>query len=271
MKTNHYAGTLQRSFKQAVIHLLETDYGLLGSGRVLGLLADDLQQLAEQFHPPAQHLQSGWLVFTGTKASGGKTHPGQNGGDHQLVTLSWPVLLTEDVQALADLPPGRAGRTARSQLTQKRLVRLIEYGWQHPLGPVLLTTTDLGLMVGLTQGQVGRLLTEARQKTGKALPTKGYYFDQGMAPSHKAEVVALYEQGLDETDIARQTQHAQSSVGRYLRDYERVKLLLRRLVPIEEIASLIGLNPSVVKAYVKLIAQYHPDLIPTSEMSLAGT
>lgn len=52
MSTNHYAGTLQRSFKQAVIHLLETQYALLGSGRVLGLLADDLQQLAEQFHPP---------------------------------------------------------------------------------------------------------------------------------------------------------------------------------------------------------------------------
>ena len=270
MRTNRYAGPLQRNFKQAIIHLLETDYGLLGSGRVLGLLADDLQQLAEQFYPPAEHLQSGWLVFTGTKASGGKTHPGQSGGDHHLVTVPWPVLLTEDIHTLANLPPGQASRTARSQLTQKRLVRLIEYGWQHPLGPVLLTTADLGLMVGLTPSQVGRLLVDARQKTGKALPTKGYYFDQGMAPSHKAEVVALYEQGLDETDIARQTQHAQSSVGRYLRDYERVKLLLQRQVPIDEIAPLIGLPPSVVKAYVKLIAQYHPELIPNSEMSPIG-
>lgn len=270
MSTNHYAGTLQRSFKQAIIHLLETEYGLLGSGRVLTLLADDLQQLATQFHPPAQHLQSGWLVFAGTKASGNKAHPGQNGGDHQLVTLSWPVLLAEDIEALANLPPGQAGRTARSQLTQKRLVRLVEYGWQHPLGPVLLTTTDLALMVGLTQGQVGRLLADARQKTGKALLTKGYYFDQGMAPSHKGEIVALYEQGLDETDIARQTQHAQGSVGRYLRDYERVKLLLRRQVSVEEIASLIGLQPSVVKTYVKLITQYHPDLIPMSDKSPTG-
>jgi hypothetical protein len=270
MSHPHYLGTLQRSFKQAVIHLLETEYGLLGSGRVLNLLADDLQHLADQFHPPADHLQSGWLVFTGTKASGHKTHPGQSGGAHELVTLAWPVLLPEDIQALAELPPGRAGRTAHSQLTQKRLVRLIEYGWHHRQGPVLLTTTDLGLMVGLTQGQVGRLLAEARQKTGQALPTKGYYFDQGMAPSHKAEVVALYEQGLDEADIARQTQHAQSSVGRYLRDYERVKVLVRRQVPIEEIGPLIGLQPSVVKAYVKLIAQYHPDLAPNPELTPAG-
>ena len=162
MSHPHYVGTLQRSFKQAVIHLLETEYGLLGSGRVLSLLAADLQHLADQFHPPANYLQSGWLVFTGTKASGHKTHPGQSGGAHELVTLAWPVLLPEDIQTLADLPPGQAGRTARSQLAQKRLVRLIEYGWQHPQGPVLLTTTDLGLMVGLTQGQVGRLLAHHR-------------------------------------------------------------------------------------------------------------
>jgi hypothetical protein len=267
MSTNHYAGSLQRSFKQAVLHLLETDYGLLGSGRVLSLLAEDLQQLAAQFHPTADYLQSGWLVFTGTKASGPKPQPGQNGGNHTLVTLAWPVLLPEDIQALADLPPGQAGRTARSTLTQKRLVRLIEYGWQHAQGPVLLTTSDLALMVGLTQSQVGRLLNKARQETGKALLTKGYYFDQGQAPSHKAQVVALYEQGLDEAAIAYQTQHAQSSVGRYLRDYERVKLLLRRQIAAEEIASLLGLKPCVVKAYVKLIAQFHSDLVSGSEFS----
>jgi Protein of unknown function (DUF1670) len=271
MSTNHYAGSLQRSFKQAVLHLLETDYGILGSGRVLNLLAEDLQQLAAQFHPPADHLQSGWLVFTGTKATGHKTHPGQSGGDHQLVTLAWPVLLPEDIQALADLPPGRAGRTARSDLAQKRLVRLIEYGWQHSQGPVLLTTTDLGLMVGLTQSQVGRLLAAARQKTGKALLTKGYYFDQGQAPSHKAEVVTLYEQGLDEAAIAYQTHHAQSSVGRYLRDYERVKLLVVHQFQPDQIAPLVGLQPSVVKAYVKLIGRFHPDLLSQPDFSPAQT
>jgi hypothetical protein len=271
MSTNHYAGTLQRSFKQAVVHLLETDYGLLGSGRVLNLLAEDLQQLADQFHPAAEHLQSGWLVFTGTKASGPKPQPGQSGGDHQLVTLAWPVLLPEDIQALADLPPGRAGRTAHSQLTQQRLVRLIEYGWHHPQGPVLLTTTDLGLMVGLTQSQVGRLISQARQETGKPLLTKGYYFDQGQSPSHKAEVVAFYEQGLDEAAIAYHTHHAQSSVGRYLRDYERVKVLLRRQVQPDAIAPLLGLQPGVVKAYVKLIAKYHPELVPNSEIDAIGT
>lgn len=265
-----YIGSSQRNFQQAVRHLLETDYGLVGSGRVLQLLAQDVQQLADQFYPATNQLQSGWLLFTGTKASGPKAQAGQNGAAHELVTLAWPVILSDDIQTLLDLPSGQAGRSARSQLSQQRLVRLIEYGWQHPQGPVLLTTADLALMVGLSPSQVRLLLNQARQKSGKALLTKGYYFDQGQAPSHKADIIALYEQGLDETEIARQSQHSQSSVGRYLRDYERVKLLLRRQIPSPEIAPLVGLQPAVVKAYVKLIAQYHPDLLPSAETSPAG-
>ncbi|MCA9966740.1 MAG: DUF1670 domain-containing protein, partial [Anaerolineales bacterium] len=99
---------------------------------------------------------------------------------------------------------------------------------------------------------------------------KGYYFDQGVRPTHKAEIVALYEQGVDEADIARQSRHAQSSVGRYLRDYERVKLLLRHEIPVVQIGAMSGLQPTVVDAYVKLVRQYHPDLLSISELAPFG-
>lgn len=51
-------------------------------------------------------------------------------------------------------------------------------------------------------------------------------------------------------------------MGRYLRDYERVKLLLKREIPLDQISHLIGMQPNVVNAYVKLIHKYHPDLLP---------
>lgn len=258
MSQQAYVGLTKRTFQQALVQLLQQDYGLLGSRRILELLAQDVQQLAEQFYPAAQRLSSGWLVFTGTKASGSKAYPGQEAGQHELVTLAWPILLPEDVAALTRLPESQA---ARSQWFQDRLVRLIEYGRHHPDGPVLLALADLAAMLSLTTGQVSQLLTAARQQTGKALTTKGHYFDQGMRPTHKAEIIGLYEQGLDEADIARHSSHAPSSVGRYIRDYERVKLLLSRPIPVEPIARLVGLQPSVVDAYVQLVEQYHPDLI----------
>ncbi len=262
-----YIGVEQRSFKSAVVHLLEHDYGLLGSRRVLEMLAQDVTQLADQFHPSQSCVQSGWLVFTGTKATGQKAHPGKSAGDYPLVTLSWPVLLPEDVKAMINQPPGKKSRPHLSDLLKKRLQRLIEFGLDHPQGPVVLTTADLGLMLGRTSSQISRFLKELRQETGLSLMTKGYFFDQGVRPTHKAEVVAFYEQGMDEADIAFHTRHAQCSVGRYLRDYERVKLLLKNDISVEQIAPMIEMQPSVVNAYVDLIQQYHPDLLPDPKSS----
>jgi hypothetical protein len=257
-----YVGTAQRTFANAVIHLLRTDYRLLGSDRVLELIAQDVTALAEQFYPQPEHLKSGWMVFTGVKATGHKTYPGQSAADHELVTLPWPVLLDEDLEALANRPPGQPRRQAQKAWLQKRLVRIVEYGWQHPQGPVLLTLADLAAMLSLDTVKVSQLLKAARQATGKSLLTKGYYFDQGMRPTHKDQIIALYEAGLDEADIARQSQHEPSSVGKYIRDYERVKLLLKNQESIERIVYLTGMQPNVVKAYAGMVYQYHPELAP---------
>ncbi len=265
-----YIGSSQRTFKQAVIRMLETDYGILNSRRVIRLLAEDVERLADRFHPETACVSSGWMVLTGTKAAGGKAHPGKSAGDYPLVTLSWPVLLPDDIEAMIHMPTGRTGRQRMSELLKKRLQRIVEYGLNHSDGPVLLTCADLGLMLGRTNSQISRLLKDLRTETGKTLITKGYYFDQGVRPTHKAEIVALYEQGMDEADIARHSNHAQSSVGRYLRDYERVKLLLSHQMEIEQISPMTGLQPTVVAAYVKLVEKYHPDLLPNSEMPPIG-
>jgi hypothetical protein len=266
-----YVGSGQRTFQQAVTHLLETEYGFLNSRRIIGMLAEDIEHLANEFHPQTACVRSGWMVFTGTKAAGGKARPGQSAGEYSLVTLSWPVLLPEDIEAMIQMPTGEAGRRARSELLKKRLQRIIEHGLEHSDGSVLLTCADLGLMLGQTDSQISYWLKQLREETGKTLITKGYYFDQGVRPSHKAEIVALYEQGKDEADIARYSDHAQSSVGRYLRDYERVKLLLGHNMTVEQIRPLTGLRPSVVDAYVELVHQYHPDLLSDSGETPIGS
>jgi len=265
-----YIGSSQRTFQQAVIRLLETEYGFLNSRRVIRMLAEDVERLADQFHPATACVRSGWLVLTGTKATGAKAQPGKSAGDYPLLTLSWPVLLPDDIEAMIQMPTGRKGQRPHSELLKKRLQRILEHGLNHPDGPVLLTCADLSLILGRSPTHISHLLKELRQETGKSLLTKGYYFDQGVRPTHKAEIVALYEQGLDEADIARHSNHAQSSVGRYLRDYERVKLLLGHNISVEQISPMTGLQPTVVNAYVKLTQQYHPYLLLNSEMPPIG-
>ncbi len=259
MSSQAYVGSAGRTFSQALIHLLETDYGILGSQRVLQLLAADVQQLVEQFYPPPERMSAGWMIYVGTRAKGKKAYPGQPNSEFELVTLAWPVLLPEDLTFRANHPDTKANLDI---WLRQRIVRIVEHGLNQREGAVLLTLADLGAMLGVDNAKVSHLLSQARKETGKELMTKGYYFDQGMRPTHKEEIIALYESGLDEAEVARRSQHAQSSVGEYLRDYENVKLLLKKGLSVKQIPSLINLQPNVVRAYVELVTKYHPELLP---------
>lgn len=73
-----YVGTTKRSFYAAIFHMLENEYSILGSHRILVLLANDLQNLEDEFFPPAERIAPGWMVFVGTKATGGKARIDKN-------------------------------------------------------------------------------------------------------------------------------------------------------------------------------------------------
>jgi uncharacterized protein DUF1670 len=258
-----YVGTQQRTFQAAFIHAMETNYGFLKSRRMLTLLAEDIQRLIDEFYPTPQHLRPGWMLFTGTKADGHKARPGQHACEFTSVTIAWPLLLPEDIAWMAT---HKDTADQRRQLLKQRAIRLLEHGAQHPDGPVLLTLADLALLLGASPASLSLLLEDARQATGKPLLTKGYFFDQGMRPTHKADIIALYEQGCDEAEIARRSQHDQSSVGRYLRDYERVKELIKLNIALARIPRLLDMQPAVVDAYVNLLQQFRPSLFTSKQL-----
>jgi len=258
MSSPAYLGTQNRTFPAAMRYLLENEYRLLGSRRVLELLSHDVQQLIEQFYPRPERLAPGWMVFTGTKAQGGKPMRGQTAADLPLVTIAWPVILPEDIAIMATHPDSLK---KRNRLAQTRLVRLIEYGWSHPDGPVLLTLADLSLLIGVTTEKASKLVADARSETRKSLWTKASYSDQGAKPTHKDQIIALYEQGMDEADIAQATRHHITSVGHYIRDYQRLKLMLQRGGNDHaSMMRLLDMRPAVFKAHLALLHQFHPDL-----------
>ncbi|MEZ4664241.1 MAG: DUF1670 domain-containing protein [Caldilineaceae bacterium] len=259
MSSQAYVGTAKRTFQQAFMHEMETNYGFLNSQGMLKFLAQDVQRLVEEFYPAPTRISSGWMLFTGTKVDQTKAFPGQSASDHTTLTIPWPVLLPEDIQAMTKPPNNKEKRWS---LLQHRVIRLIEHGLAHPDGPITLTQADLALMLGITHEQVCLLLKDARLDSGKPLPTKGYFFDQGLRPTHKAQIIQLYEQGVDEADIALRTQHSPTSVGNYIRGYERVMALVKRSTPISTIAYLLNMQIDLVHQYIQLLRIYQHDLLP---------
>ena len=84
--------------------------------------------------------------------------------------------------------------------------------------------------------------------------------DQGSRPTHKGDIIRLYKQGLEPPDIARQAHHSLKSVERYLKDYERVRMLLKQKLRVEEISAIIGGGQSVIKEYIAQAQLFHPEL-----------
>jgi hypothetical protein len=66
-------------------------------------------------------------------------------------------------------------------------------------------------------------------------------------------------------DIARQTGYSLEAVDRYISDYERVKMLLKRGANPKEISQLIGRGLRTVKQYQRIAIIYHPELVSDKE------
>ncbi len=162
MRGKQYRGCAQRSFKNALINMLEKNYGLLGSRRVLALIVEDVKELIKTFYPPEKHLCNGWIVYTATRATDLKIRPGFSAGDHELVTISWPLLTDDDLAEMASLPSGKVGKTKKKNLDKKRILRLLEHGLEAEKGPLLLTLADLGLMTGISPQIITKYLKDLR-------------------------------------------------------------------------------------------------------------
>jgi len=247
----HYLSMGKRGFRQAVIHLLETEYKIVGSHKVIQMIAEDIEDLAKQFFPSS--ACPGTLIWTTTSTFEKKVSYGKKGEDQRTSVVKLPFLTPEDIQ-------NRTKRHSRKEgIYQeiKRMVRMIKAAFKQ--GGILSIAEVATIMDrGLTTTQ--RKLSEYQKEKGEVLPLKGNILDQGSSPTHKGIVIQLYEKKIAPPDIARQTGHSLDSVDRYISDYERVKMLLRKETNVKEISQLIGRGLSTVKEYERIAILYHPEI-----------
>jgi hypothetical protein len=263
-QVNPYGSIQKRTFESALVHLLETDYGLIGGRRILQLLAEDVVKLVEEFYPPTQQASSGTVIWTCTADVGQKAVPGKLTEAYPSVTVRLPLVTNDDLADRTGKKIARAQRQAHAKARDtQRLVRLVKAARDQG---GLLTLAELSVLLNRSYEVVRGCVEAWHTETGELLPLKGYQMDQGCRPTHKGEIIRLFERGLEPPDIAHETAHNLKSVERYLKDYERVKLLLKRGLQVEEISNMIGRGRTVVLEYIQIAREYHPELFtsPTS-------
>lgn len=257
-RVNPYASIAKRTFGSALMHLLETEYGLLGGRRILQLIVEDVEALMEEFYPSTERAASGTLIWTCTADEGKKAEAGKPTEEYKTATVLLPLVTTADLRTRTDRKIARGKRRmAAKERDKQRLARIVKAAAEQG---GLLTVAELSVILNKSYETARVMAREWEAENDELLPFKGYRMDQGSSPTHKKEIVRLYEQGLEPPDIAHETKHNLKSVERYLKDYERVKLLLKRGSDVVEISALIGRGKRVVIEYVAIAREYHPEL-----------
>lgn len=258
---NRYESIPKRSFRNAIIRLLEEQYKILGSHKVLAMVADDILRLHREFYPDVSKHSFGHIVWRTTGAQCKKPSYGTRVEDYDVKTVILPLVTDDDVENRIRSHYGTKGNHYDKQIDRDIAVmaRLIKSAYEQG---GLLSGAELSVLLNRSLSTIGKYMRLYHERNTDILPTKGIILDQGSKPSHKASIINLYEQGYPEVDIARLTTHTLESVGRYIRRYKNVKLLLEKGFNLMEIVRTTGMGRSTALQYRDLVCQYHPSLKP---------
>jgi len=258
---NRYESIPKRNFRNAIVRLLEVQYKILGSHKVLQMIADDILALHKEFYPDIEAQRLGHIIWRTTGANCKKPSYGARVEDYEVKTVILPLVTDKDVEMRIESFYGQPKANENYKKQQERdievMARLVKSAYEQA---GLLSGAELSVLLNRSLTTIARYMNIYHQTHDDILPTKGMILDQGSKPTHKAAILNLYEQGYPEVDIARLTNHTLESVGRYIKNYKRTKMLLEKSFNLMEMVRITGLGRSTIIQYRELVYQYHPSL-----------
>jgi hypothetical protein len=256
---DRFESIAKRNFKNALIRLLEQEYKILGSRRILFMLADDVEQLHQEYFPAQGRVGFGDLVWQTTKDDGQRPSYGKKTEDYAVQTVILPLVRKEDIEQRIFYRRGvkneKWQRIEERQMEQ--LVRVVKSAKEQG---GLLSGAEVALMMNLSLTTVGKYLRLYYGRHKEVLPMKGYVLDQGSNPTHKGIIIELYEQAVSPADIVLKTSHSQDAVDHYIRGYDQVLALSKKKHDAISISQITGRSINVVRQYLRLVKDFHPEL-----------
>ena len=259
---DRYTTVGRRDFRAASERLLETEFKLVGSHRVIRLIADAIQELHREFYPELRDQEPGTILWATTKAGeGAKVSWGKRAEDYGIQLVRLPLVTKAEIESRMVAGPGRDPKDNRRKEFHRdtaTMVRLVKSAAQQG---GLLTGAELSVLMNRSLMKIHEYIRTYERETGDPLPLKGYVLDMGSSPTHKGIICRKFEEGMSPPDIARATSHTQSAVDNYLGTYERIKLLLRKGLDVPTICQVTGKAARTVAEYLVLAEGFHPNLV----------
>ncbi len=161
-----------------------------------------------------------------------------------------PVVLTliceEDIEQLTQ-------GIAMSKIAEQSIARMIREAYQQG---GILSSRDLGLLTLRRGTGVSDIRKRYEQQHQCTLPHTGALHDMGTCVSHKSLIIRkVVLEKKDPAQVARECNHSQRAVDRYLIDYHRVKTLYTLDQDVDFIHLATQIAKHVIKQYIALIKE----------------
>ena len=259
---DRYKTVGRRDFSSAVEHMLETEFKLVGSHRVIRMMVESIMELHHEFFPETKHQSPGTILWATTKAGeGAKVSWGKRAEDYGIQMVQLPLVTKAEIESRMVGGPGRDPKENRRKEFRRDMGTAARLLTSAAKQGGLLTGAELSVLMNRSLSKVHDYIRTYEEETGEALPLKGYVLDMGSSPTHKGIICRKLEEGMSPPDIARATGHSLEAVDNYLDMYGRIKVLLRRSFDVETICQVTGKAPRTIAQYLVIIECYHPKLL----------
>ena len=238
----HYRSAHDRFLKPAIVNFFEREFCGMFGPVVRENIADALIDLFNSLCPESSLLKPGQIVWN---ALDKRTRADSYKRRYKPVILS---LVTDD-----DVSMFEKG-SAISLIRQNIMARMIREAYQQG---AVLSTRDLSLLLVSSAAYLSQLRIEYEKEHKTILPHTGVIHDMGTTLTHKR--IIIYKHVVEKKDpsiVARETNHSQPAVDKYLKDFNRVKTLVNDNKDINFIHHTTNIARPVIKQYLQIINNY---------------
>ena len=238
----HYRSAHDRFLKPAIVNFFEREFcGMFGTV-VRENIADALIDLFNSLCPESSRLKPGQIVWN---ALDKRTRADSENRRYKPVILS---LVTDDEVSMFEKG------SSVSMIRKNVMARMIREAYQQG---AVLSTRDLSLLLVSHAAYLSQLRIEYEKEYKTILPHTGVIHDMGSTLTHKR--IIIYKHVVEKKDpsiVARETNHSQPAVDKYLKDFNRVKTLVNDKKDIDFIHHTTNIARSVIKQYLQIINNY---------------
>lgn len=234
---------LESSLENSIINLIATDYATIAGNKPRQMLAGDIVKLVSKEFKNLDRFEPGQALWLGVDVNDRPSF-----GKNAQKTILKPVIIT--IWSKEDLDMRVEGYSNR-EIRERRIARIFMEVYNQG---ALFSNADTALFVGVSPSTVSKQAREFMERENVVLPTRGTVHDLGMATTHKRIILILYLSGHLTPEISRITSHSEEAIDRYIRGFERVRLL--RDKDIDYIYKVTGMSKWLVKSYLDILYEW---------------